>query len=207
MRCSPSLRRALLVALLASPIVGSSMFVGGSPAMAAVGQPAVAPAAVQQFLANPAALLAQFPNGGPALSTQIRDLAASDPAALNAIVGLLANATPDQASAIGVGLGQAAELAVNSDPAFATQIQTAIVNSNNNSALVAFSAVVGGDIKLAAAGPGGGGGGGGELPTGSNSPTGGIGGRTPQIYTRSPITRRIVSLGHRSRRERREAIV
>jgi hypothetical protein len=141
--------------------------------MAAVGQPAVSPAA---------ALLAQFPNGGPALSAQIRDLVKSDPATLDAIVGLLASATPDQASAIGVGLGQAAELVVNSDNAFATRIQTAIVNSKNDSALVAFSAVVGGDIKLAAAGPGGGGGGGGggESPTGNNAPNGGISGSTPE---------------------------
>ena len=35
---------------------------------------------VQQFLANPSALLSQFPNGGPQMITKVRDLAASDPA-------------------------------------------------------------------------------------------------------------------------------
>ena len=42
-------------------------------------------------------------------------------------------------------------MAVNTDPAFAVDLQTKIAQSGNTSALVAFSAVVGGDIKLTAA--------------------------------------------------------
>ena len=113
---------------------------------------------------------------GRILAKMVRDLAASDPQTLSALVGLLRGATPEQASAIGTGLGQAAELAVNTDPDYATEIQTAVVTASNDSAMVAFSAVVGGDVKLAAAGPGGGGGGGGEEPTAQNSIGGGISG-------------------------------
>jgi acetamidase/formamidase len=97
--------------------------------------------------------------------TKVRDLAASDSATLDALLGLLKSANPDQASAIGTALGQVALMGIATDQAFATQIQTEVVLSGNTSALVAFSAVVGGDIKLAAAtGPGGGAGGGIELP-------------------------------------------
>ena len=46
------------------------------PATAAVYSPRQALPAdtVQQFLANPAALLAQYPNGGPQMITKVRDL-------------------------------------------------------------------------------------------------------------------------------------
>lgn len=161
------------IAPIVAAAIALSMCVLVSPASAAVysSQQALPSATVQQFLANPQGILSQYPNGGPQLTNAIRDLAASDPSTLSAIVGLLKNATPDQATAIGAGLGQVAELAVNADPAFADQIQTAVVSSQNVSAVVAFSAVVGGDIKLAAA-TGGGGGGGGEAPTSNNSGTG-----------------------------------
>ena len=79
---------------------------------------------------------------------------------------MLKSANPDQSSATGTALGQVALMAVNTDPAFANEIQTEVAQSGNTSALVAFGAVVGGDIKLSAAtGPSGGAGGGGELQT------------------------------------------
>ena len=144
-----------------------ALVIGFAPlASAAVYSPRQAlPAdSIQQFLGNPSSLLSQFPNGGPLMITKVRDLAASDPATLSALIGLLKSANPDQASAIGTALGQVALMAVNSDPAFATQIQTEVAQAGNTSALVAFGAVVGGDIKLSAAtGTTGGAGGGGEF--------------------------------------------
>ena len=184
MRYPRSVLRALTAAAITGPLAASALLALHSPATAAVYSPqqALSPAAVQQFLANPGALLTQFPAGGPELTKQIRDLAASSPTTLSALIGLLSTASPAQASAIGTGLGQVAELAVNSDPAYATEIQTAIVSANVDSAVVAFSAVVGGDIKLAAASGGGGGGGGGETPTGPSSGTGGFFGGNPQNF-------------------------
>jgi hypothetical protein len=174
MRCSQSVLRALAAAAFVAPLVAGSILGSVSPAAAAVYSPqqALPAPTIQQFLANPSGLLTQFPNGGPDLAKMVRDLAASDPQTLSALIGLLRGATPEQASAIGTGLGQAAELAVNTDPDYATEIQTAVVTAANDSAVVAFSAVVGGDVKLAAAT--GGGGGGGEEPTGQNSFGGGI---------------------------------
>ena len=173
------LRRAALGAVMAGFVVTVP------PAAAQVYSPQQALPAntIQQFLANPGSLLTQFPDGGPDMIKEVRDLAASDPKTLDALIKLLANANPTQAGAIGTGLGQAAELAVPVDPAYADQIQTAVIQANSNFAVVAFSAVVGGDIKLAAAGGGGGGGGGGEEGTGSNGPSFGFGGSTsPNLH-------------------------
>jgi hypothetical protein len=154
---------------------------------------------IQQFLANPAGLLSQFPNGGPQLISKVRDLVASDPSTLDALMGLLKTANPDQSSAIGTALGQVALMAVSTDPAFGTKIQTAIAQAGNNSALAAFSAVVGGDIKLAAATGGAGIGGGGESQTGANAGFGGFAVFNPQNLNsgvhNTPDTFSILSFG------------
>jgi hypothetical protein len=85
--------------------------------------------AIQQFLTDPTALLAQFPDGGAELIARVRDLAASDPATLSALIGLLTSANPGQATAIGTALGQVAVMAVKTDQAYAVQIQEAIVSA------------------------------------------------------------------------------
>lgn len=166
--------RAILGAAVGAVMAG--LTVGATPAGAAVysAQQALPASAIQQFQSNPAGFLSQYPTGGPEMSKAVRDLVASDPQTLNTLIGLLSQANPDQASAIGTGLGQVALMAVDNDQAFATQIQTLVAQSGNTGALVAFSAVVGGDIKLAAATGGGGAGGGGEEGTGSG-PTGSSG--------------------------------
>jgi hypothetical protein len=169
MRYFPVLLRAVFTAALFGIAVAST-----GPATAAVysSRQALSQEAIQSFLANPSGLLAQFPDGGALMITRVRDLAASDPATLNALIGLLKSANPQQATAIGTALGQVALMAVATDQPFAGEIQTDIAQAGNNSALVAFSAVVGGDIKLAAAtGPGAGIGGGGESQTVTNPGT------------------------------------
>ena len=163
--------RAIVRAAFGAAMAG--LIVAATPsAEAAIYSPQQAlPAdAIQQFLTNPSGFLAQYPSGGPQMSRAVKDLVASDPQTLNALLTLLSQANPDQSSAIGTGLGQVALLAVDTDQAFAVQIQTAVAQTGNTGALVAFSAVVGGDIKLAAATGGGGGGGGGEEGTGAGTP-------------------------------------
>lgn len=162
---------ALLRALFAAALFGTAI-VSTAPATAAVysSRQALSQDAIQNFLANPSGLLSQFPDGGALMITRVRDLAGSDPATLNALIGLLKSANPQQASAIGTALGQIALMAVATDQPFATEIQTAIAQAGNTSALVAFSAVVGGDVKLTASGPGAGIGGGGEAETTGNAP-------------------------------------
>lgn len=133
---------------------------------------------VSAFMTNPAQLLTQFPNGGAQLISQIRDLTASDPATLPAIVGLLASANNDQQSAIGSGLGQAYRICLRPDQAFATQVQQAIAASPSNAAKDSY-ALVNPDVPIGVAGgAGGGGGGGGAGGTGVGGPTGGSFGST-----------------------------
>ena len=166
---------------LAAALVSFSL--AAVPAMAAPVIPpnlALSPQAVQQFLANPAALLTQYPNGGPQLAEEVYKLAGTDPATLQPLLALLQTADPQQAAAIGQGLGQAADQAVKTDQAYATQIQQGVVGAHNSPALVAFDAAIGGNIQLTAAGPGGGGGGGGEAGTGAS---GGVGG----FFAGSPL--------------------
>jgi FecR protein len=88
---------------------------------------------IQEFLANPNALLAEFPDGGPRMISRVRDLAGSDPATLNPLIGLLRAANAQQSTAIGTGLGHTALMAVKTDQAYANQIQealAAVVGSN-----------------------------------------------------------------------------
>ena len=127
-------------------------------------QQALPPQTVEEFVADPAALLRRHPEGGPIMIKVVRDLAASDPSTLNALVGLLASANPEQAAAIATALAQVALMAVQNDQPYSTAIQTAVVAAGNNDALVAYMAIVGGNATGAGGGGegGGGGGGGGE---------------------------------------------
>jgi hypothetical protein len=171
MRLSHVLARALFGATILGFVLAFA-----PPASAAIYSPRQALPAdtVNQFLKNPGALLTQFPNGGAQMITKARDLAASDPATVDALLGLLKSANPDQAAAIGTALGQVALMAVSTDQPFAVDLQTKIAQSGNTTALNAFDAVVGGDIKLTAATGSTGIGGGGESQTTGTSGLGGF---------------------------------
>jgi hypothetical protein len=140
---------------------------------------ALSPQAVNQFVSDPASLLAEFPNGGAKMISEVRDLALSNPATLNALVSLLTNANLDQQKALGAGLGQAALIAVKTDQAYAAQIQKAVTASENQNAILALAAIMGDQAIGAAGGGGGGGGGGGQ--TSAYGGAGGYGGSTSTI--------------------------
>jgi hypothetical protein len=157
--------------------------------------PGVSPAAaaqlttqqVGQFVADPSALLKANPNGGGRLVSQIRDLMMSDtclpsPAAprlascqdvLTAIIGLLTTANDAQKSAIGTGLGEAAQAMETTNPTLANDIQTALAKNGDKLALEAYQTTVGSQAIGAAGGGAGnaayqtltntGGGGGGNI--------------------------------------------
>jgi hypothetical protein len=156
---------------------------GVSPAVAAQ----LTSQQVSQFLADPSALLKANPTAGGKLISQIRDLMLSDPQVLTPIIALLANATDAQKSAIGTGLGDAAQTLVTTNPLLANQIQTALAANGDKLALAAYQTTVGNEA-IGAAGGGGagaaayqtltttGGGGGGGLSTGpSTTSSAGIG--------------------------------
>ena len=141
----------------------------------------------QEFQANPAQVLANFPNGGPLMISLIRELTIADQADLPLIVGLLANANADQANAIGTGLGQAALASVTTNQAYANAIQIALAAANNQTASLAYAAVMG-DQAIGATGAGGGGGGGGGGPVGPSATGGGGGGSSTLSLSTSTTT-------------------
>lgn len=130
---------------------------------------------VAQFAANPAQVLAQFPNGGPQLISLVRDAVTQNPGLLQTLTGLLQGASADQQAAIGSGLGQAAQIAINNNnQAFANQISAAVAASGASNAQTAFSGATG-NTQTAATGAGAGAGGGGGGGGGSGGPAGGSG--------------------------------
>jgi len=114
---------------------------------------------ITQFLNNPSELLTKSPIGGPGLVGAVRDLVVADPATLQPVLNLLANANKDQKSAIGAALAQAAKIVVKTNPGLATEIQQAILNTKDQDVVLAFAAGSG-DVPIGAGGGGGGGGGG-----------------------------------------------
>src|SRR5664279_1651466 len=70
-------------------------------------------ATVDEFLANPTQVMAQYPNGGAELISLIRDVATSHPEALATITSLLSSGNADQQAAVGSGLGQAYKIVLN----------------------------------------------------------------------------------------------
>jgi len=141
----------------------------------------VVPAAtVSAFLANPGQALQQNPNGGGQLISTLRELVASDPATLQPILALLADANTEQATALGTALGQASQICLKTDQPYATQIQQALAATGSQPAILAFAAVTGdrpiGEVGGGAGdGGGGGGGGGGPITTATSTFTGSSG--------------------------------
>lgn len=131
--------------------------------------PALPPAAIAAFLANPGQLFNQFPNGGPGLAKRVGELMGSDKATLATLIAFAKTANEDQRKAIAQGLAEAAKAYAAGDPAFANQIQQTVANSGLPEFAKAYADAAG-DTGTAATGGGGGGGGG---PNVAGAPTGG----------------------------------
>ena len=80
--------------------------------------------------------------------SMVRDLVASDQAALPLVLDLSAKGNPDQVNAIGTGLGQAALVCSRIDQLFANEIQQMVAASNNRSLSLPLRRVLG-DQQLA----------------------------------------------------------
>lgn len=119
------------------------------------------PQVVTNFLGNPSELMTRSPNGGAEMIANVRDLVTADPATLQPIISLLANASKDQKTAIGAAFAQAAKIVVRTNPGLATEIQQAILNTKDQDVVLAFAAGAG-DAPIGAAGGGGAGAGGGS---------------------------------------------
>lgn len=140
------------------------------------------PQVISEFKATPGTLLTQFPAGAQLIS-RVRDLGASDPTTLPALIALLKApaTTKDQIRAITAGLAQVARMAAATDQAYANEIQAAIAGTGNADVIAAYQAATG-DVAIAAAGGGAGGGGSGAGgPTGNPGNTGGSNNGAPSF--------------------------
>lgn len=141
----------------------------------------VATAQTQDINQTVAALLASNPNGGDQLAQAVHDLVLANPAALNIIVAAVkANGNDAQQSAVGQGLGMAAQDAVKANnQQLAVAIQAAVAASGMPLAVASFTTAAGDATIAAISNAGGqqaGAGGGAGSPTGNGPPTGGAGG-------------------------------
>jgi hypothetical protein len=134
--------------------------------------------AVNQFLANPTQVMAQYPNGGPELISLIRDVAVAHPEALATLTSLLSAGNAAQQGAVGSGLGQAYNIVLSTNQAYAAQIAAAVGGSNSDIAKTAYAGSTG-NVATASTGPGAGGAGGGGGGGGSGGPAGGSGASGP----------------------------
>jgi hypothetical protein len=161
------LRRITVSGLIGAALMLSTQFANAQIA----GQVAPLPAAaIAAFQANPKQLLSQFPNGGPEMIKQTRDLLISDRNTLNPIIAQAKTADQDQRTAMAQALAQAAKTYVtNGDPAFADQIQQTVASSGIAEFAKAYAEAAG-DTGTAATGGGGGGGG----PNTAGAPIGGL---------------------------------
>lgn len=173
-------RLALIVALASAFWMGP-----GGPANAATQQGPSPTERVAKLKTNPTGIF--LDNDGNtlaigALISAVRDLAIAEKTALRPIVEALKLGTKEERSAIGTGLGQAAQSVIKSDPPYAAEIQQALAEAGNQDAILAFAAVTG-NVPIgasagggAAGGAGGAGGGAGGSSAGSGSAAGGGGG-------------------------------
>lgn len=167
-------------------VLGLAMAGATADQLHAQGAPVTAAPAVS---VDPSQFLAQSPNGGGTLVSQIRNLLVADKASLQTIMGLLPGANADQQASVADGLSQAAKIYVRTDPVFAGQIQQAVVASGFPELIKAYTSLSG-DTGTAATGGGGGGGagGGGGGPTQSTASNGGTTGAPQSFGTNSTPT-------------------
>jgi hypothetical protein len=182
-----------IVAILAATAMAA--FVGNAQAACYGPQQVLSAQTVSAFLSNPAQML-QDPDGGARMIGQIRDLAASDPATLDPIIGLLANANKGQKTAIGSGLAQAARICVRTDQLYAGRIQDAVAQTKDQDVILAYAAITGEQPTAAVGGGAGGGAVGGQtnplnfapIGSGAATPIGGPGTPTLPFAVNSSVS-------------------
>jgi len=124
-------------------------FAAAAPALAQSGgvscfrSPAKLPdSAVAKFMANPAGLLAEHPQGGPTLVGAARTLAGSDVRTVDALIELARNATPELKTDVATGLANTAASCAWTRPDIAGVIQEKIANAGDVPLATAFLSVL-----------------------------------------------------------------
>lgn len=91
--------------------------------------------------AQPLLLLAKFPKAGPALARYVAQALAKQPSIFDAILSILPDTSPEQASAIGAGVVRALRTLAEKQPALVKEIVSKIARSNNLAFKTTFFAI------------------------------------------------------------------
>jgi hypothetical protein len=108
---------------------------------------------VSEFLANPGALLKQYPDGGARLADLVQQLALTDSSTFKIFIDLVAIANPSQRASIGEGLAQAAKIKVLTNRVLAEDWEDQIAAIDDPNFKAAATAALG-DVRLGAVGGG-----------------------------------------------------
>ena len=172
---------AQVVAQTADAVAPAAPIAAPGPA-ARPTSPKLPPAVVAKYKADPAALLAAYPNGGRAMATMAKALILADPSLVGPLMAAAKNATPAQMSAIGAGVAQAATLIAAVNPEMAAQIQLAVTQSGPPGVASAFAAASSNTASAASVTTGTGG----LMPTPTPSPSTAASGSTDATAEPSP---------------------
>jgi hypothetical protein len=163
-------------------ILTASVLLAQMGAANAVGSDPKAPPPADKFAklqADPKSIFQNLqgnPASNPELISSVRDIVMADKSALKPVIEALKLASGEEKSAIGTGLGQAATAVLQTDPAYAAEIQDALAASSDQAAILAYAAVTGNvPIGAAGGGAGGAGGGAGGSSAGGGAASGGAG--------------------------------
>jgi hypothetical protein len=139
-------------------------------------QPVTAPlqAQVDAIKANVKAFLGANPSGGGAMVRDVRNVVAADIGLAKTLAEAARTGAPEQKSAIGAGLGQAARICERVNPQAANQIQQAVASASDLALAAEFlnvtgptaTAATGATGSASGSAPAGG-------PVGTGSPSGG----------------------------------
>jgi hypothetical protein len=97
-------------------------------------------AAIGAFNDHPTDLIARYPSGGPALSGEVKRLAASDVGTTSKLIGLAKGAKPEHIVGLGIGLAQAAAICANTNPDLKDKIKKVVADSGDVALIAAFAA-------------------------------------------------------------------
>jgi hypothetical protein len=96
--------------------------------------------AIGSFTEAPGALLARHPTGGPAMSNEVRRLAASEVNTVPQLIELAKDAKPEHIVGLGIGLAQAAGICAKTKSELSDLIKKLVSESGNIALAAAFSA-------------------------------------------------------------------
>jgi len=177
--------KSLLTCALAIGVAGLSVLGPEAQAQSAGGNACVSGSArapetaIQDFVSSPEALLARHPEGGRALTLEVRSILTSDVTAAEAMASLAKSASPSQKASLGAGSSQAVQACVRNRPDLAAKLQAVMGQVADGQFMAAFLSAAGGvDSASISAGGGVGGATGGDGGRSGNDGGGGGANRT-----------------------------